>query len=258
MLPPGTYLRRCGRRGRRRRPSTRCALGGSLHRGAHLRRRYVRARRSRRPQPIRWVRARAAGHRTLHRSGLLRRRVSCGHGCGLLVSGAGLLGLLGVQGVGCELLVSGAVLLGLLVLAGRRGRVRVQCEILVFRTSDLESHPELVGGGERAASERTRVQLNAKESRGARCTDSGDSIARWVLYLLAHYFTVSAREFLRHAPAHLLARLRGHVEEYHDRVGVAEAVLEPQAHVGWVAEAHVAEAEQREQQHEQGPGRAVH
>ena len=184
MLPPGTYLRRCGRRGRRRRPSTRCALGGSLHRGAHLRRRYVRARRSRRPQPIRWVRARAAGHRTLHRSGLLRRRVSCGHGCGLLVSGAGLLGLLGVQGVGCELLVSGAVLLGLLVLAGRRGRVRVQCEILVFRTSDLESHPELVGGGERAASERTRVQLNAKESRGARCTDSGDSIAR-----LARYFT---------------------------------------------------------------------
>ena len=143
LLPPGTRLRRCGRRGRRRRASSRCTgvggpgrrvRGGWLHRG-RLRRRYVRGRRPRRHQLIRCVRAFAAGPR---RSGLrrLRRvdrtRVGCG---GILEPG---------------LLSRAALLPGLLEVADG---VRVQCELLVLRTSEsLEPRQELIGGGERPAS----------------------------------------------------------------------------------------------------------
>eukprot|EP00964_Phaeocystis_antarctica_P040954 scaffold23436_cov68-Phaeocystis_antarctica.AAC.3 len=207
--------------------------GASLPPGACLRR---RGRRGRRRRPTRCALG-GSLHREGHRSGLPRHH--CWVGCGLLGSGAMLRGLFEVADC-----------------------VRVQCEFLVCRTSDLESLPELIGGGERAASEE-RGANRMQRSRGlgwrtGRGVDSGDSIARMgpVLYLLAHYFT--ACNFLRHAPAHLIARLLGHVEEDRHRVGVAEVVLKPHAHVAWVAEAHVAEAEQREQQHEQSPCRAVH
>ena len=137
LLPPGTRLRRCGRRGRRRRASSRCngvggpgrgVRGGWLHRG-RLRRRYVRGRRPRRHQLIRCVRAFA------RRSGLrrLRRRVDrTGVGCGGILE-PGLLG-------------GAALLPGLLEVADG---VRVQCELLVLRTSERQ---ELIGGGQRPAS----------------------------------------------------------------------------------------------------------
>lgn len=155
LLPPRTRLRRNGRRGCRRRPSRRCVRGGLLHRSGRLRRRYVRARRPRRHRLIRCVRAFVTGPR---QSGLrrLRRVDRTGVGCGGIL-GPGLLG-------------GAALLPGLLEVADG---VRVQCELLVFRTSEsLEPRQELIGSGKRPASE-TMVVSNTMEPREARCTDLG-------------------------------------------------------------------------------------
>lgn len=85
------------------------------------------------------------------------------------------------------------------------------------------------------------------------CSGAGTLLAFCLLF-----FACIRTRFLRHAPAHFRAPLHRNVEEDHARVGVAEVVLEPQAHVAWVAEAQEAEAEHREQQHEKSPCRAVH
>ena len=81
-------------------------------------------------------------------------------------------------------------------------------------------------------------------SRGEVHRLGGDSIALGPGLYLLHAL---ARDLLQHAPAHFLAPLHRNVEDDHARVGVAEVVLEPHAHVAWVAEAQEAEAEHREQ-----------
>jgi hypothetical protein len=66
--------------------------------------------------------------------------------------------------VGCRFLGSGAVLLGLLEVSDC---VRVQCEFLVLRTSDLDSHPELIGGGERAVRAKKKGPIECKGVAGS-------------------------------------------------------------------------------------------
>ena len=107
LLPPGARLRRCGRRGCRRRVISRCTGVAGPGR-----------------------RVRGGGPRRL------RRVDRTGVGCGGILE-PGLLG-------------GAALLPGLLKVADG---VRVQCELLVLRTSEsLEPRQELICGGERPAS----------------------------------------------------------------------------------------------------------